>query len=174
VTLDQQIRHWRGVADAVGRSEAGDTVVADLEGRIAALADRFAGAMADKPVSILRVGTDAFYSVRFGSLESSLLKAVGIPRPANQQVPEDFAFDLSMERLEDVDAWAILVYVDEGADGDRLSIEANPLWAGLGAVEAGRVFTVDAGVWNGLDPIAADLVLDDIDRHLGAALATEL
>lgn len=170
VTLEQTTEHWLGVADAAGRLDEGERVVAQLHERIDEIAERLGPPMADKPVSVVRVGTDGFYSVRFGSMESSLLRAVGIPRPPNQQNPEDFAFDLSLERVSEVDAYAIFVYVDNDADDELATLQANPLWERLEAVQAGRVFFVEASVWNGLDPIAADQILDDVDRHLSAAL----
>lgn len=170
VTLEQTTDHWLGVADAAGRLDEGERVVAQLHERMDKMAGRLGSQLADKPVSVLRVGTDGFYSVRFGSLESSLLRAVGIPRPPNQQNPEEFAFDLSLERVDEVDAYAIFVYVDSEADDELSTLQANPLWDRLEAVQAGRVFFVEASVWNGLDPIAADLILDDIDHHLSAAL----
>lgn len=172
VTLEQTIDHWLGVADAAGALEDGERVVAELNERIEKLRERFEAPMSDKPVSVLRVGTDGFYSVRFGSMESSLLRAVGIPRPANQQDPEDFAFDLSLERVEEIDAYAIFVYVDQDAEDELAALQANPLWERLEAAQAGRVFLVESSVWNGLDPIAANLILDDIERHLGSALDT--
>lgn len=170
VTLEQTTDHWLGVADAAGRLEEGERVVAQLREQIDEVAGRLGSLMADKPVSVLRVGTDGFYSVRFGSMESSLLRAVGIPRPPNQQQPEEFAFDLSLERVNEIDAYAIFVYVDREANDELETLRANPLWDRLEAVQAGRVFLVEASVWNGLDPIAADLILDDIDRNLSAAL----
>lgn len=104
--------------------------------------------------------------MRFGTLESSLLDAVGVPRPANQQDMEGFAFA----------AWnasAMSTHLrssstsTRGSQDEQAALEANPLWSRLDAVTGGRVFFVEAGVWNGLDPIAAGLVLDDIERHLG-------
>ena len=121
--------------------------------------------LADKPVTVLRVGPD-FYSIRHGSTESVLLAELGIPRPPNQRSIEAFATKLSFENLEALDAYAMFVYVDTkgGTDYDRL--RANPLWPSLEAVRAGRVYQVESGVWNGISLPAAHAILDDIESTL--------
>ncbi len=41
----------------------------------------------------------------------------------------------------------------------------NPLWKKLDIVERGRVFRVGTH-WNGAGPTSANLVLDDLEKHL--------
>lgn len=180
-TLDQVTGYWTAVASLVGRDAEGERLVSDLGTRIATLREKYAGPMAGKPVSVFQVqgpGLSGLY-LQTGRLESALLDAVGLERPANQTYsPEgDWYETLSTERLDEADAWAIFVevYADDPADipAIRAELEANPLWQSLEAVQAGRVFFVPTERWSGTDPFVAKAILDEVDANLSAALAND-
>ncbi|MEM8832349.1 MAG: hypothetical protein AAGE96_23865 [Cyanobacteria bacterium P01_G01_bin.19] len=44
--------------------------------------------------------------------------------------------------------------------------QQKPLWQQLKAVREGQVYIVDANIWEGGNPIAANLVLDDLYKYL--------
>lgn len=180
-TLKQVTGYWRAVADLVGKKAEGERLVRDLEARIAALRDKYAERMAGKPVSVFQVqgpGLGGLY-LQTGRLESAVIDAIGLERPANQRYsPEgDWYKTLSIERLDEADAWAIFVevYATDPAEipAIRAELETHPLWQSLEAVQAGRVFFVATERWSGTDPFVANSILDEIDTRLSAALEAE-
>lgn len=176
-TLDQITAHWQAVGDAVGEKAKAEQLVTELHARIAKVRAKLEPAMKDKPVSVLQVQAPMNIFLQTGRLESSLLNAVGVPRPANQTYdPKNpqWYVQLSPERLVEADAWAIFVEVYAGSkseiDSARKALEANPLWSKLGAVQNGRVFFVKTDEWSGTDPFVAQLALDAIERNLTPAV----
>lgn len=178
-TLEQVTGYWRTVAEIVGKPSEGEQLVTKLEARIAALRTELAPRMAGKPVSVFQVqgpGLGGLY-LQTGRLESSLLHAIGIERPANQTYdPNNAAWyvELSPELLTQADAWAIFVEV-YAANPDEIpaiqqQLEAHPLWQQLEAVKNKRVFYVQTDAWSGTDPFVADSILDLIETNLAAAL----
>lgn len=154
---------------ALGLEERAEAEVRRLDERVAGLRVAIADAgLAGEPVSVLRVGpgTDGNYSIRHGSLESVLMAELGMTRPPNQRSIEDFATDLSFERVDAVDGYALYVYVDTGGDASLRALTANPLWPTLDVVRNERVFMVDGGAWNAQSLGAAHVILDDIERTL--------
>jgi iron complex transport system substrate-binding protein len=168
-TMDQVRRNLTHVAEALGLEDRGTDVVDELVARVADLAARIeAAGLSDDPVSIVRVLPDG-YSVRFGTVPSALMRDLGISRPANQQDHEEFAFDLSLENVDQIDGYGIFAYVDTDAGESMRALEENPLWAQLDAVQSGNVWVVDSGVWNGISVPAAHAILDDIEATFVAS-----
>jgi iron complex transport system substrate-binding protein len=181
-TLDQVTGYWTAVSTVVGQEAAGAQLVADLDGRIAAVRASLAPRMAGKTVSVLQVqgtGLEGVY-LQTGRLESALLAAVGVARPANQTYDParaEWYVTLSPELLPEANAWAIFaeIYAANPAEIPQAQqdLEASPLWGQLAAVKGGRVFYVATDEWSGTDPLLAKLVLDTIERRLTTALDAE-
>jgi ABC-type Fe3+-hydroxamate transport system substrate-binding protein len=181
-TLEQSTDYWRSVAHIVNKDAEVETIISDLEARIASLNAELALRMEGKTVSVFQVqgtGLAALY-LQTGRLESALLHAIGIERPANQTYDPanpQWYLQLSPEVLNEVDAWAIFVEVYAENPDDipaiRAELEANPLWQSLEAVRNNRVFYVLTDEWSGTDPFVANLILDTIENNLTAALDAE-
>jgi iron complex transport system substrate-binding protein len=97
-----------------------------------------------------------------------ILRDVGLPRPANQNI-EELAAEISPERIGEAEGdW--LFYSSYGppestAEG---AVVGGELWNRLGAVQRGTAHRVDDEVWFlGLGPTGASLVLDDLQELLG-------
>lgn len=97
------------------------------------------------------------------------LDAVGIQRPAEQQVDE--SINLSIELLGDIDADTLLYFVGSTATEPAEAAQAteaittHPLWATLGVVQTDRAIEVDTDHWFTCGTLQAqNLVLDDIER----------
>ena len=105
-----------------------------------------------------------------------MLAEAGLRRPENQRrdggcpsFQEEHADILSLEMLPEADADALFYYVGGGRDGAealRRRMTGNPLWRSLEAVENGRAFAVGGDAWLFANARAADLVLDDLEKHL--------
>jgi len=168
-TVEQTRRHLLGCGHAVGREERARALVRALDERLAALRRRLDATLGDRPVSLLRVSADG-YRVPVGDIPSGVLMALGVARPPGQGFDaEDFAIELSLERLGELDAsHAIFVYSDADAAVQRRRLAANPLWERLAAVRAGRAFFVaQPGAWAiGADIVGVHAIVDEIERRL--------
>jgi iron complex transport system substrate-binding protein len=168
-TVEQTKRHLLGCGTVVGRERRARELAGALDERIAELGRRLDVTLADRPVSLLRVYADK-YMIPVGDISSGVLMALGVQRPAPQTFdPVDFAIELSLERLGELDsAHAIFVYTDRDAGDEGARLEANPLWERLPAVRAGRVYFVEhPGAWAiGADVVGVNLILDEIEQRL--------
>ncbi|MGH8573267.1 MAG: iron-siderophore ABC transporter substrate-binding protein, partial [Gammaproteobacteria bacterium] len=97
------------------------------------------------------------------------LEELGFTRPPGQRGTEEIK--LSIERLRELDADALLYYVgstatdpEEAAQAVKV-ITSHPLWDTLGVVQSGQVFQVDPDHWFTCGTLQAQhLILDDIER----------
>lgn len=97
-----------------------------------------------------------------------ILKDVGLPRPAIQDINE-LAVEVSPETITEAEGDRIF-YSSYGspADTGQSTVVAGPLWATMTAVKAGHAIEVSDETWFlGLGPTGAGLVLDDLAAKLG-------
>lgn len=163
--IEQITKNLTEIARALGRDDEAQKRIQEYEDRVEELKARVSAAgLTDKPVSVIRLGQDGNYSIRIGTSESIAFRALGIAQPEGQQNPDDFRIDLSLENLNILnDAYAVFVYVDDNARGERDAVMGNPVWQSLEPVQAGRVYEVNSGIWNSIDIIGLQRILDDIE-----------
>jgi iron complex transport system substrate-binding protein len=117
-------------------------------------------------VSVLSPGLDgqSLYVLGTATPAGAVVEAVGLPRPEAQRGTIDPAFpfvQVSMERLLEHDADVVLLLT--GPTADPAFLRDQPLWQRLAAVQAGRVFEVDAMRWATMSCVLGTLwVLDDL------------
>jgi iron complex transport system substrate-binding protein len=124
----------------------------------------------DKPViSMVRFLPGKIRLYANQSLIGTILKDVGLPRPANQDIDE-LAAEISEERITEADADRIFVGVYGPADKTAVDkVTNNPLWKNLNAVKNGKAITVSDETWFlGLGVEAANMVLSDLERYLAS------
>jgi iron complex transport system substrate-binding protein len=149
------------VADAVGRRAEGERLVAELEARIDAIAERRSGEPA------LRVARIEFYEPGTFSFRgqdedtAELMRRIGLTVVG----PDESINDESLERLPEIDADLIVVPVGGGIDPAVFdAVEPTDLWQAIPAVQAGRVERVDGALWPGLGHLWAHALLNDLER----------
>lgn len=174
--------HWKEIlatfADAMGKATEGEAALARYRARAAEVRQGLAAGAAQTTVSVVRVYADKLTAYNKVGFPGAVLSDVGLPRPASQDQDDFPRFgiqqDLSLERLADADAKVILftgmgLGSDAGNFGTQRNlfgqIKANPLWAQLEAVQAGRAFEV-GDHWLGSGLVAANACLDDLFRLL--------
>lgn len=153
-------------AEALGKREKAERMLADYEERAAALgeavAERFSGRPTVSIVRFLPGETRIYLSETF---IGTVLEDMGLPRPETQR-KEDFALYPSEEQIGLMDG-DLLFYAAYGPPGETTqpAITRNPLWDTLRAVENGRAYEVSDDHWFlGIGIRAANLVLDDMER----------
>lgn len=95
------------------------------------------------------------------------LKYVSIPTVQRQLKGTDETYvNVSLERVDLLDADAIFVALDPGAEKNFHIYESSPLWQTLKAVKNQRVYTVDSGYWVFGSILSAQAILDDVSKYL--------
>jgi len=103
------------------------------------------------------------------SFIGTILVDAKIPQPTPSQV-DDLAAEVSAEQIGKADA-DFVVYSSYGdpAKTAQGSVLGGPLWSGLNAVKAGKAKPVaDETYFLGLGVLAANVVLEDLQKQLGA------
>lgn len=150
----QMLATFRLIAEATGRTERAEVVVAEFQD---ALADaRAAVADADLEVTdfvyldgYVDGGNVALRPFGQGSLMGELGEALGLANAWTGEV--DAAYGLGQTDIEGMTAVgdAAIFHTSTIDDGVEVieELQANPVWTALPAVEEGRVLAFPAGVW---------------------------
>ena len=159
--------YFNFVAHVLGKEEKAKVVWKNYDRRI----EELKTALGDPKK--LEISLAYTYGNRMGidaenSFAGSILADLGVSRPKSQAAIVDGMFDLSEERFGDLDAdiLFISVYDDESSAKALARWQKKPLWKQLQVVKNKQVYPVSAGIWRGGNPIAANLILDDLDRYL--------
>jgi iron complex transport system substrate-binding protein len=149
---------------ALGEETRATEVLNDYQRRADAIRARFT----EPPtISLLRFMPDRIRLYGNLSMIGVVLRDVGLPRPANQNI-EELATEISPERISEADADWIFYSSYGPRDGTpEGSVVGGELWNRLGAVQRGSARPVDDEVWFlGLGPLGASRVLDDLQAFL--------
>ncbi|MEU7888042.1 iron-siderophore ABC transporter substrate-binding protein [Microbispora bryophytorum] len=153
-------------AAALDKTEEAKAKLAEYDRKVKDLGSKLGD---DKPVvSMVRFlpnGVIRLYAN--ASFIGTILQDAGIPRPANQNIP-DLAAEVSAENIDQADADVIFtgVYGDPKAT-QKSAVQGNPLWKNLKAVKAGHAYEVPDETWYlGLGVTAAMEVVGDLERYL--------
>ncbi|MBD1842683.1 iron-siderophore ABC transporter substrate-binding protein [Cyanobacteria bacterium FACHB-63] len=128
--------------------------------------------LGDTKVSIMRFYTTLEFTqfmnhVSFPGSVIEELKFVSIPEIQRQLKGTDETYvNVSLERVDWLDADAIFVALDPGAEKNFQIYESSPLWQTLKAVKNQRVYKVDSGHWVFGSILSANAVLDDVNKYL--------
>ncbi len=150
-------------AEALGKRADADRILADYQARAAEIGKQAAG----RKVSMLRFIPGDIRLYNKGSFIGTILADAGFNRPDNQLGDKTFT-KLSREQISQADG-DMLFYA---AYGDNARQQMNQVtgsvqWTTLGSVRAGQAIEVPDDTWYlGLGPLAANLVLDDLEKFV--------
>jgi iron complex transport system substrate-binding protein len=150
------------VADAVGRRERGEQMIAELDARLDELAARRAG---EPPTSVARIEfyDEGSFSYRGQDEDTAeLMRRIGLDVAG----PAASINEESLERLPDIDAdWLVVPVGGDGLPrGLYEDVAATDLFRAIPAVQAGRLVEVDGALWPGLGHLWARALVDDLER----------
>ncbi|MGH2586211.1 MAG: iron-siderophore ABC transporter substrate-binding protein [Dehalococcoidia bacterium] len=164
-------QHVRDVAGALGVPEKADAIVADYNARVGAVRAAVGGGAANVMVSLVRVQGPGVMRLETPlSFPGQVFADIGFGRPEAQRAPENKDADyiqISLERTRDADGDLIFVMFNAGNEEAWRQIQANPLWQGLGAQRAGKVFTAEYEWWGASNYYGAHRILEDVRKALG-------
>lgn len=149
------------VAEALGQKTKGRTLLEDYEKR----AREWGEARGTKEsVSLVRSKGDQYLYFGRHSLASIVAEDSGLTRPKSQRFDDKPSRELSLEKVEMLDAdWLFHAFPD-----GKASPTESELWKGLSVVEAGHAFAVDVDPWFlNASVVAANRVLDDMKELMG-------
>jgi iron complex transport system substrate-binding protein len=160
---------WKENLLLAGAALGEETKAIDLLNEYQRRADQVRAGLPSAPtVSLLRFMPDRIRLYGNLSFIGVILKDVGLPRPANQDIDE-LATEISQERISESDSDWVFYSSYGPPDGTaQPAVVGGELWNRLGAVQRGTARPVDDEVWFlGLGPTGAFHVLDDLQAILG-------
>lgn len=162
--------NFRLYAEALGRSERGEEVIAAYDAKVADLRAAL-GERLNEEVSVVRFLPGQIRIYQLDSFSGVLLQDVGFDRPENQDV-NAFAIRTGKESIPEMDGDRIFHFTYDTGNGEgearKAEVLEDPLWQSLSAVQAGRVHEVSDAIWNTAGGVqAAMLMLEDIARIYG-------
>ncbi|SFT09241.1 ABC transporter substrate-binding protein [Saccharopolyspora flava] len=150
-------------ADALGKRAEADKILADYQARVSEIGKQAAG----REVSMLRFIPGDIRLYNKGSFIGTILADSGFNRPDNQLGDKTFT-KLSREQISQADG-DLLFYGAYGENARRQmgEVTGSVQWTTLNAVRNGKAVEVPDDTWYlGLGPIAAGLVLDDLEKFV--------
>ncbi|WP_215115029.1 iron-siderophore ABC transporter substrate-binding protein [Exiguobacterium sp. s70] len=150
-------------ANALNLEDKGNDVLADYEQHVEDTKAELGDAV-NKELSVVRFLPGASRIYFTDSFSGVILGDLGIKRPASQDRTE-FAEEITMERIPEMDGDHIVYFTYGGADGSKTAEEwqSNQLWKDLDAVKAGEVTEVSDDTWNTSGGVlSANEVLDEL------------
>ena len=183
-TVDSDSVDWRRpielAGEALNQSEEVAERFAEYEARVAVLADTV-GNPSEIEVSILRVSSEQLMINLAESYSSVIVDDVGFARPESQALSVEEAEGLyenatsgviSLEEIPRVDGDVVFVWSQQEmveqnteADGYYQSIQDQPVWQTLEAVQNDRVYRV-GDHWVGWGFYAAHAIIDDLFTYV--------
>ena len=160
--------HFNFVAEVLGKTEEAEQVWAHYEQRVQELRAALGDNYQNIEVSFVHICCGTIDIDLKNSFSGMILDDVGLRRPPAQDVfTEAGLILLSEERLMDIDGDILFVAVTSGESEEMLKqLTQKPLWNQLRAVQQGRVYPVNYATWRGGNPLAADVVIDDLFKYL--------
>ncbi|MGW1681140.1 ABC transporter substrate-binding protein [Saccharopolyspora sp. NPDC002376] len=153
-------------ADALGKKAEAQQILDSYQQRAAEIGKQV-GDPAAQRISMLRFIPGDIRIYDKGSFIGTILADTGFSRPANQEIDQTHT-KISREQISQADGDRLFY----AAYGDSAKQQMNDVvnsvqWTTLGAVREGKAVEVPDDTWFlGLGPIAANLVLDDLQKYL--------
>lgn len=159
-------------ANVLGRSAEAEAKLAAFDARTKAIHDALGDAV-NEEISMVRFSpnrTRIYYKETFSGL---ILGQIGFKRPPAQD-KDEFAEEVTKERIPEMAGDRVFYFASDlnepESEANLADWLADPLWANLDAVKAGKARRVSETIWNTAGGIyAAHLMLDDIENIYGLA-----
>lgn len=157
-------------AKAVNKEEKGKEVLAAYDQRIEDLKEKL-GDKVNMEVSMVRFMAGDVRIYHKDSFSGVILEQIGLARPESQD-QDDFAEKgVTKERIPAMDGDILFYFTYDEGDGKATEVEKewieDPLFQNLEVAKKGEVYKVDDAIWNTAGGVkAANLMLDDLERHL--------
>lgn len=155
-------------AKTLNKEEKGKEIVAAFDERINQFKEQFKDKLGVK-VSVVRFMPGKARIYFHDTFSGVIFKQIGIARPASQD-KEDFADELTKERINEMDGDIMFYFTYEKGDGKGNQTEQewvnDPLFKNLPVVKNNKAYKVDDVIWNTAGGVkAANLLLDQLTKY---------
>ncbi|ADD43188.1 ABC transporter substrate-binding protein [Stackebrandtia nassauensis] len=156
--------------DAIGKRDKAKDLLDEYETRAKDFGEKL-GDASKTTVSIIRFMPDHIRMYGPDSFSGIVVGDTGLARPELQQLKDakDKRFaELSSEKLDEADA-DVLFYCAYGEAAAKAQAESTggSLWKKMSVVKDGNDHEVDDEIWmTGIGVTAANLILDDLEKHV--------
>ena len=163
------------VGEVLGKSQQVHRIMADYYQRAEEFQQKINAS--DIEVSIVRIYPTQINLYTKAGFIGTVLEDAGLSRPPSQDLDleetkrltgDTIQYTISQEVIDKADGDAVFVVVgnwDSKIKEVLASLKTDPLWAKLEAVQKGKVYEV-GDYWIGTGAIAANAVLDDLEKYL--------
>ncbi|GIP37640.1 iron siderophore-binding protein [Paenibacillus sp. J31TS4] len=156
-------------AEALNRKAEGDKVMADFTANVNAFKEK-AGDKLNTKVSVVRFMPGKIRIYYKDTFTGVLFKELGLKRPASQD-KEEFAAEVSKERVPEMDGDVLFYFTYDLGDGKGKQVEQellnDPLWKNLPVVKNNKAFKVDDTIWNTSGGVlSANQVIQELYQYL--------
>lgn len=160
--------HFDFVAHSLGKEKKAEEVWDHYRQRTADIRTALGENLQSKKVSFIYAHSGVLNTDTIkNSFSGGIFADIGIRQP-DYAIEGWDASSLSEELIPTIDADILFVgaWGDVSAQSLLDDWQQKPLWKQLKAVQAGQVYLVDGDIWLGGNPIAANLVIDDLFKYL--------
>lgn len=160
--------HFNFVAFILGKDKEATNAWSQYYTKVNALKAVLGKQNREKTISFIHIGTRGIESDVNNSFAGSILKDVGLQRPASQNVSAPYGIiSIPEEELYKADGDILFITAWTKRHQESLiKLQKRPLWKQLKAVQNNQVYFVDFATWTGSNLLAADAVLDDLEKYL--------
>lgn len=160
-------------AEALGKTVKAEQILADYHARIEDFQAQMGDRLRTTEVSLVRVLQNGLSIYLEDTSCGAIVADAGLPRPLYQTNSSNtFSMEIGKETFYKADGDVIFVWAFAGnpevakeEQSALKQLKADPLWLGLNAVRQDAVYEVP-DYWPNMEPIAANLVLDDLFKYL--------
>ena len=159
------------IAEKLDRKEQAQTALNKYQQRVDKLRQQIKQKVGDKTVSVMRFYASGRVQVEtIYSFSTVIIQELGLSLPP-QLLPfstdkDTSTIPISLERVDLVDADVLFVMLDPDSEDNFKRYQSSPLWKKLNVVENNRVYTVDSNYWYFGNILAANAILDDLEKYL--------
>lgn len=162
---------FKQIAEIVDKSYKAEKILDQYQQRIEKLKLAFAQKIGQAEISVMRFYTDIQFTQFLSQLSFpvSILEELklSIPLTQRQVSNSNVSYEnVSLERVDLLEADAMFIALDPGAEENFQKYRNSPLWQTLDVVKKNRVYTVDSGYWIFGSVLSANAILDDVVKYL--------
>ncbi|HLP88089.1 MAG TPA: iron-siderophore ABC transporter substrate-binding protein [Nostocaceae cyanobacterium] len=160
------------IAKILGKTEQAEKLIQEYQTKITNLKTTLGDKLKNIKVSIGRFHgqvQSAEFRSQF-SFPGSILTEIGVSFPEQQlelvKNPNNNLIQVSLERLDLLDADIFFVAVDPGAIGLFQKYQQHELWKQLKVFQNQKIYNVDSSYWLFGNILSANAILDDLFKYL--------
>ena len=160
--------HFNFVARVLGKEKVGIEVWNHYYKRVNELKSALGKQYQSKEISFIYIGSRGIESDVKNSFAGSILHDVGLQRPQAQSIAAPYGIiRISEEELYKADGDILFITAwNEKHKQTLIQLQQKPIWKTLRAVQNNQVFFVNFPTWTGSNLLAANAILDDLEKYL--------